>query len=419
MAWPTSAVPDPQGGFYIADFSGQRIRHVSAPVSETQVWNDASVPSGLGPLYGVSSATTSNCVAVGVTTGGNAEVIETTNGGASWSSDTVSSSAPPLLAVSCWAAGACVAVGGGLSPGTGAIYRQTSVNGAFSAVTEPSGDGEIDAVSCPSASYCAAVAYDTTTSRFDDILTSSNAGATWSVALSALTVSGKWASLSALECLSSSTCEAAGAGYYGPTVVNTANGFGAYTGAYYGSAPAYLDSVNCASSSYCLASGLADTLNGPMTGGSWTESANPSPIAQILSDLCISSTTCGIAGDTASATTPANGPGNIETTSNGGSTWTEEAAPAGTGTLFGLTCSPSTPMRPAMSLGRGELCRRGRRQRRRAHRRRRRFEPRPPESVTGSTYTADATGGGSPSEVIARPERPGGNWARPRRHRQR
>ena len=91
LTWPTSAAPDPQGGFYIADFSGERIRHVSAPVSATQVWNDASVPSGLGPLYGISCATATNCVAVGVTTNGKGEVVETTNRGASWSSDTVPS----------------------------------------------------------------------------------------------------------------------------------------------------------------------------------------------------------------------------------------------------------------------------------------------------------------------------------------
>ena len=396
VAWPTSAAPDPQGGFYIADFSGERIDHVSAPVSVAQVWSDASVPAGLGPLSGVSCATASNCVAVGQTTSGNGEVIETSNAGVSWSSDTVSSNAPPLLSVSCWAAGACVAVGGGLSPGTGGIYRQTSVGGAFNAVSEPSGDGELDAVSCPSANYCAAIAYDTTTSRFDDILSSPNAGASWSVAKSALTVSSQWVSLSSIDCLSTTTCVAAGSGDYAPSVVATTSAWSSYSGAYYGSAPAYLDALSCANTSYCLAAGLADTLSGPATSGTWTESANPPPIAQVLGDLCVSTTTCGIVGDTTLATTPTNGPGAILTSSNAGSTWTQEAAPAGTGTLFGLTCAPSGG--PCLSVGEsyaigaagngvvlidnGDV-----------------LNTSAPVTVTGSTYTTDATGGGSPSEV--------------------
>ncbi len=396
LTWPTSAAPDPQGGFYIADFSGERIRHVSAPVSATQVWNDASVPSGLGPLYGISCATATNCVAVGVTTNGKGEVVETTNRGASWSSDTVPSSAPPLLSVSCWAAGACVAVGGGLSPNTGGIYRQTSVGGAFSAVTEPSGHGELDAVSCPSSSYCAALAYDTTAKQFDDVLKSTNAGASWSVAESTMTVSSQWVSLSSIDCLTATTCVASGSGYYAPSVVATSNAWSSYSGAYYGSAPAYLEALSCASTSYCLAAGLADTLSGPATGGSWTESQDPPPISQILGDLCISTTTCGLVGDTTLATSPVNGPGAIEMTSNAGSTWTQEAAAPGTGTLFGLSCAPNGG--PCLSVGEsyaigaagngivltdgGDV-----------------LNTSAPVTVTGSAYTADATGGGSPSEV--------------------
>ena len=309
--------------------------------SSGPTWTDATIPSGLGPLFAISCAAAGNCVAVGETTGGHGAAIETTNGGSSWSSDTVPSGAPPLLAVSCWAAGACLAVGGGSSLSTGGIYLQTSVGGSFSSETEPSGNGEINAVACPTSSYCAAISYSTTAGYFDDVLASTNGGSTWSVASAGMTVSSHWASMDSIQCLSASTCVASGTGYYAPSFVWTTNAWSSYSGAYAGSSAAYLDALSCPNTGYCLAAGLADNLTGSATGGSWSESANPSGIGQILGDLCVSSTTCALVGNTSSGTSPVNGTGAILITANAGTTWSSEVPPSGTGTLFGVGCSPT------------------------------------------------------------------------------
>ena len=307
------------------------------------MWVAATIPSGLGALYAVSCASPTDCVAVGQTTGGQGAAIETTNGGQSWSSDTVPSGAQPLLAVSCWAAGYCVATGGTTSAGD--IYVETA--GSFAGPkTEPSGDTAVDAVSCPSASYCAAAAYNTTTGLFDDILTSTNGGSTWSLAASQVKVSGQPVSLDATQCQSAAVCFTSGpaTSSASPAVLWTTNGWSSFAGTQSGVSGDVLSFVDCPTATYCLAAGNTTTptafvVSGSLTGGSWSwsqTSTQPAAaqISRVLGDLCASTTTCVLVG--------ANSLGDlaIAASSDGGLTWNTEYTPVLSGSLFGVACSP-------------------------------------------------------------------------------
>lgn len=301
-----------------------------------------NLPAGLGPLSAIACPGANDCIAVGENTGGAGVVIETSNGGTTWQEDSLPSNAQPLLSISCSAPGSCVATGGTFKPATGAIYRQSSVEDAFVAETEPTGEGLVEGVSCPSGtSFCAALADDPTQALVDDVLGSSDGGVTWSVAQHAIN-DGSASSPDAMQCFDASTCVAVGTSYDGPSVFSTTTGWTSYTGNVIGNFSAYLDSLTCPEESFCLASGLTGNFAGSLTG-SWNESTNPSGIGQILGSLCTTSTTCAVVGNTTTNSNAylLNGPGAILTTATGGGTWTSESMPSGTGSLFGLACSPS------------------------------------------------------------------------------
>ena len=191
-----------------------RLGHVelSSTSGPPPTWVTETIPS-LGPLSSISCSGSTNCVAVGQTTGGNGAVIETDDSGLIWVSDSLPSGTPPLNFVSCSGPGACVAVGGdSSSPSTGGIYLQTSVEGSFASETEPSGDGDVLGVSCPTSSYCAAVAYNISQGSFEDVLASTNGGSTWSVAAGGLTSEGAFVNLDSIQCFNASTCVATGTG---------------------------------------------------------------------------------------------------------------------------------------------------------------------------------------------------------------
>lgn len=152
-------------------------------------WAASPVPSGMGFLNGVScqptSASTSSgaagsgasgvdCVVVGTTSStldavrsGRGVILTSTNGGASWTSETVTAFAAALNDVSCTGPGSCVAVGTSVSgPDDAGITILTgndtgAANSVWKGAASVGSPQALTSVSCISTSACVAVGEST------------------------------------------------------------------------------------------------------------------------------------------------------------------------------------------------------------------------------------------------------------------
>ncbi len=293
----------------------------TAPVASTsptgtQGWTSQSYPSGLGlsngELIDVACPSTGNCFAVGSGADGTtsqAVILATTNGGATWTSQSYPS-------------------GLGLS------------------------DGELVSISCPTISVCFVVGWGNKSSTDGAvILATTNGGATWTSQSypSGLGLSSGF--LQGLACPSSSSCFAVGAGGSGAVILATTNGGATWTSQSYpsglGLSSGQLIDVACASSSSCFAVGAGGsgavilvTTNG---GATWTSQSYPSGLGLssgvLIGLACPSSSSCFAVGGGGSGAV-------ILATTNGGATWTSQSYPSGlglsSGFLNGLACPSSS-----------------------------------------------------------------------------
>lgn len=141
-------------------------------------WNVQSVPPGTDNLYGVSCASPSDCMAVGVDATGNALMISTSDGGNTWKND---SAAPgtsgygvTLEAASCPSASVCMAVGWDGNNDDGVILTTTDGGTIWVNDSQNQNSGLIlSSISCPSTSDCTVAAYD------GGFLTTSDGGSSW------------------------------------------------------------------------------------------------------------------------------------------------------------------------------------------------------------------------------------------------
>jgi photosystem II stability/assembly factor-like uncharacterized protein len=113
-------------------------------------WTSQSVPSGITSLQGVSCASTSNCVAIGVSGASTPAIIATTDGGTGWSAQTVPSGSPLLSGVSCASTSDCLAVG------EADILMTNDGGTTWTLQGAPSSAPVLNSVSCPSTTDCVA-----------------------------------------------------------------------------------------------------------------------------------------------------------------------------------------------------------------------------------------------------------------------
>ena len=139
-------------------------------------WTPEPVPTGVIGVNGVSCSDGTHCVAVSyVTTDGAGTpippgILVSTDGGSSWAADsTVSPDLVELLAVSCPTSTACTAVGDsgtyiGTSPSSigGVVLQSTDGGGSWSTASLPAGTSQQAGVSCPTAATCTSVGLNTT-----------------------------------------------------------------------------------------------------------------------------------------------------------------------------------------------------------------------------------------------------------------
>jgi photosystem II stability/assembly factor-like uncharacterized protein len=344
--------------------------------------------------FGVSCPSTTTCIAVGFA----GAIAATTNGGTSWSGQASGTSAD-LNSVSCPSTTTCFAAG------DGAIVATTNGGGTWGNQTPPFG-GNIQSISCTDTSHCFAVTDSSVVNFFETsdgstwtgftisgstaptgvacpttvkcfvtdgslILSTTNAGATWSVSfdlatdpdagviapfaaitcptttncyavggagLVAATSDGglNWrtdssrtaAELSAISCPSAGTCYAALYEDLGSTILTTTNFGGTWVAQYGGGTNQFAyTSISCASTTTCVAIGYGGVASTTTTAGAaWTVQQPTGSTNVILNLSCASPSECYAAGgDT------------LFSTHDGGATWSTHVL-ATTDQMAGISC---------------------------------------------------------------------------------
>jgi hypothetical protein len=299
------------------------------------VWSAQEVAAsqnanGFANVTSVSCAAASACVAVGFATasGSVRQAIVITGDGVTWTSAVTASTlntagSAQFNAVSCASATMCVAVGkytatGNLRHGLIGVFNGTTWTDSESASSlDVDNYGYLNAVSCPSTTYCLAGGFYSDASNNQQAYVTSYNGTTWTASPLAvsLNVDGT-GQINAIACVSSSYCMAVG------SYADASNKWWAFAAtapsswaspvindyALLNAGRAVGTSVTCLTSSLCVAGGYYTLGNGQQEadasswdGNSWTDysvatSANVMGSGMINATACASATQCFAGG---------------------------------------------------------------------------------------------------------------------------
>lgn len=270
-----------------------------------QTWTLQTVTNAIGYLQSVYCQSDGlHCWAAGTAeagTGQAAVIYSTTDGGTTWPGVLVTSHAGRLNSIVCPGSGTavtCIAVGSDSNSGNTA-GRILLVPGDLSSdtpVTPPAGVAALTGVACQGISDCLATGLTSSSPSSTDVtgtlIATANGGTSWTTTAIPADVTG----LAGLACPSSGNCAAAG--YTAPS----------------GGAPEAL------------------VINGPATAASWTGEAHVSGVDYLDGIACTSLHTCLAVGYTG---TGANASAELAWTTDGTS-WSTQGA--GAGYLDGVTC---------------------------------------------------------------------------------
>jgi len=262
-------------------------------------WGTQSVPVQHGDLYGyltdVSCVNASDCWIVGIAANASASygiVDVTTDGGAQWSAQTVPSGIVGLYGVTCVNASDCWAIGdqgsGGSLSVTPAIIATTDGGASWTQQTLPAGvdvSGDVQpasGIACADASDCWVVGETGSASNHTPFLiATTDGGASWTQQ----TLPAGVAFLNHVACVNASDCWSVGGSTSSGLVVATTDGGAQWTTQTIPSGIPALSDVTCiAGTDDCLATGNTVSSNGQgitgyvlstTDGGStWTTSAS-------------------------------------------------------------------------------------------------------------------------------------------------
>ncbi len=281
-------------------------------------WTNQTLPNNSYALTGISCASTSHCVAVGnvVASGGEGGVIlVTTDGGANWKFGSGVAGAPTLASISCPSTADCIAVGETViaSSDGGMTWTEQSI---------PNGTGEFLGVSCTSIADCMAVS--------TQVITTTDGGGSWTN----LPVPTGIFELLAVSCGSNNDCEAVARG----SVVTTVDDGTTWATPALPTGANNLTGVSCASSTDCVAVDANIPIDGGAVvattdgGTSWSAPLQPNGIGGLNSISCPSISDC-VAVD--------GGTPPVITTTDGGSTWTDRPIPGEVG-LLAVSCATTS-----------------------------------------------------------------------------
>ena len=350
--------------------------------SSSTTWTPLEAPLPPGGtsayLYGVSCPAAGACVAGGYLTDAaydNFPPLAETLAGGGWTASELPVPAGGngygfLESISCPAAGACVAVGGyGVAPGNTPplVEMQSGSSWTASGVPLPSGgyDATLWAISCPAAGTCVAVGdYSDAAGQIEGLI-ETLAGGSWTASEAPLPFGGVLSSLHGVSCPAVGACVATGlvtnsAGDQQALIETLAGGSWTATTAPDppGSNPVMFDlfGVSCAAVGACVAvgddssaAGISQVVIETLAGGSWTASAGPLPSgASVGAGQNLNGVSCPTIGGCMATGfyTDASGTsqGLIETLAGGSWTASEAPAPAGAsgGTYLNAVSCPVT-----------------------------------------------------------------------------
>jgi photosystem II stability/assembly factor-like uncharacterized protein len=306
-----TAVPQAAAAVTPRSAPGQATRSVR-PAPDQASWAiQKRYPLAAGQLSSVSCPTTSDCWTDGVTTGGAAKLLATTNGGQSWRPLTVPVTSP-LEGISCPTVTDCWAVGGTLTAAK--ILASTDGGQHWTVQPVPAGTPLLYAVACAGTSDCWAVGgYDDdgagivlattdcwaageTSKDHGTVIATVNGGATWA----AQTLpSDTFVQVTGIFCATTSECFAVGSA----AVAATTNGGSAWTTQALPSGVGSLSAISCPTASACWATGR-DSAGAPVViatsdgGTTWTTQLTvSSPSSASFSSIsCASASTCWSCG---------------------------------------------------------------------------------------------------------------------------
>lgn len=180
-------------------------------------WQPApTIPEGAGPLRAVACASTTDCVAVG------AEILQSTDGGATWTQRFSPNGASGLTSVTCPSPTLCIATGPNPAgyfdhSATSLFFVSTDGGATWNEKSGPTGTSTIRSVACASTAQCTAVG-------------PASGGA--AVAISSTSPTASWStdgsppgsqSLLGITCMGSTTCVSVGFSGSKPTEDTTSS----------------------------------------------------------------------------------------------------------------------------------------------------------------------------------------------------
>jgi len=275
-------------------------------------------PSGTSELGALSCATARRCWAVGIagpnaSPSSSATVIDaTTNGGHTWKAQHVAGgSTPQLSGVSCPTATECVAVGsnGASLPGSGVVITTSDAGATWSAAGSPQNALVVSSVTCASPVDCTAIVSDGTSTWSAH---TADFGQSWQQEGDLPT---GFQPGNDITCIAGGTCIDAG---YVPTtnghgqgaVAVSADGGQTWALASVPAGTGVLQSTACISASNCLAAGTTGTtvsdvvpakgelLHSTDGGHTWVPSSSAPPVDDVYGLACPSNVQCAMVGTT-------------------------------------------------------------------------------------------------------------------------
>jgi photosystem II stability/assembly factor-like uncharacterized protein len=269
-------------------------------------WSTQQLPTATAQLTSVSCPTTTNCVAVGggFASATPATILTSSDGGSTW----VSRPAPSGFefvqgqGVSCASSTDCVAVGSPVTGSGATTDVLATTDGGATWVSHSTGPIGLSSVSCASTTNCVAVNYSNLA------YTTTDGGATWTS--HAVVPSPALPYLDAVSCPSTSFCVAGGGqGNESAVLFTTTDGGSTWVSQTPPSpTPGGIASISCVSTTECVAAGGGTQINPggglPVAisvtfdaGANWISPTIPS-VANLLGVSCPSPTSCTAVGFT-------------------------------------------------------------------------------------------------------------------------
>ena len=313
-------------------------------------WTSEPVPAGVTGVTGLSCPSATVCQAVGTSSRSGSNLIEpavlgTSDGGATWATETLPVSMGTSITVSCGGVGTCELAGvdNGVSPGWGVLLGTADDGATWATQPMPVGVDGLRAVSCASATACTAIGY-TGNDGATSVVASSDGGETW-----------QWvaaipnATLTGLSCPSASVCEAVGLVNSRPGIYRTTDGGTTWSAQPVPAGMTSLSGVSCASTSVCEAvgSGSADVIGTTDGGATWSAQPVPAGLNGLTGVSCASVAVCEAVGYGGSA--------DVIGTTDGGATWTSQTVPTGVNQLDAVACGAPSDCEAVGTTSAGSL----------------------------------------------------------------